>query len=67
LVANINEVIDKKKEEMPYSYQIIFDESNGMFRTIARDSTDHAYKTVDDGVNVMSVKGNGCSFFSGFR
>jgi hypothetical protein len=60
LVANTNLILGgRKKEDNPNIYHIIFDETNGMLRTIAGDSADRAHKTVDDEVYALAITGNG--------
>ena len=65
LVKNTNKVKGKKKrEEIPSIYHIVFDEANGMLRTIAGDHAERAFKTVDDEVYVTDLKGNGTVHFA---
>lgn len=60
LVSNTNLILGgKKKEDNPNIYHIIFDEENGILKTIAGDRTDRAHKTVDDEVYALSITGNG--------
>jgi hypothetical protein len=65
LVTNTNLVMGaKKKEEIPDTYHITFDGSNGRLETVAGDKNDRAHQSLVDEVYSPTVEGDGTVHYS---